>query len=165
MKESAQAALSYARARSSERGIPTGYFDARDVHVHVPEGAIPKDGPSAGITLATAMLSVFTDRAVSRSVAMTGEITLRGNVLPVGGVKEKVLAARRSGLKTLVLPYSNRKNLEEIPRALRRDLEFIFVRHIQEVFDVALLGGDVQTQSEGSVRTPAARKPVLEPTP
>jgi len=164
MKESAQAALSYARARSGELGIPTGYFDARDVHVHVPEGAIPKDGPSAGITIATAMLSVFTNRAVSRSVALTGEITLRGNVLPVGGIKEKVLAARRSGLKTLVLPYPNRKNLQEIPRALRRDLEFVFVRHVQEVFDVALLGGDARTQSEGSVRTPAARKPILEPT-
>jgi len=163
MKESAQAALSYARARSVELGIPTGFFEARDVHVHVPEGAIPKDGPSAGITMATAMLSAFTERPVSRSVTMTGEITLRGNVLPIGGVKEKVLAARRSGLKTVILPHTNRKNLEEIPRVLRRDLEFVFVRHIQEVFDAALLA---RQEPPAASRRPAARpKPVLEPSP
>jgi ATP-dependent Lon protease len=140
MKESAQAALSYARTRAAELGIPAGYFESRDVHIHVPEGAIPKDGPSAGITMATAMLSAFTDRQVSRNVAMTGEITLRGNVLPVGGIKEKVLAARRSGLTTVVLPNSNRKNIEEIHRSLRRDLKFVFVRDVQEVFDVSLVG-------------------------
>jgi ATP-dependent Lon protease len=140
MKESAQAALSYARTRAAALGIPSGYFESRDVHIHVPEGAIPKDGPSAGITMATAMLSAFTDRPVSRDVAMTGEITLRGNVLPVGGIKEKVLAARRSGLATVVLPNSNRKNIEEIHRSLRRDLKFVFVRDVQEVFDVSLIG-------------------------
>jgi ATP-dependent Lon protease len=140
MKESAQAALSYARTRAAELGIPPGYFDSRDVHIHVPEGAIPKDGPSAGITMATAMLSAFTEREVSRKVAMTGEITLRGNVLPVGGIKEKVLAARRSGLRTVVLPNSNRKNIEEIPRSLRRDLEFVFVDDVKEVFDASLVG-------------------------
>ncbi len=138
MKESARAALSYARARAAELGIPDGYFDGRDVHVHVPEGAIPKDGPSAGVTMATAMLSTFTERAIRSKVAMTGEITLRGNVLPVGGIKEKVLAARRSGIQTLVLPIGNRKNLEELPRGMRRDLEFVFVRHILEVFEAAL---------------------------
>jgi ATP-dependent Lon protease len=138
MKESAQAALSYARTRAEELDIPPGYFEGRDVHVHVPEGAIPKDGPSAGITMATAMLSVFTGRAIRSKVAMTGEITLRGNVLAVGGIKEKVLAARRSGYRTLVLPESNRKNLEDIPKPLRRDLRFIFVKHVAEVFDVAL---------------------------
>ncbi len=140
MKESAQAALSYARTRAAELGIPAGYFESRDVHIHVPEGAIPKDGPSAGITMATAMLSAFTDRRVSRDVAMTGEITLRGSVLPVGGIKEKVLAARRSGLTTVVLPSSNRKNIEEIHRSLRRDLKFVFVRDVREVFDVSLVG-------------------------
>jgi len=138
MKESAQAALSFARSRSDELDIPRGYFEDRDVHVHVPEGAIPKDGPSAGITMATAMLSAFTLRPIRSKVAMTGEITLRGNVLPVGGIKEKVLAARRSGIHTLILPEANRKNLEEIPRSLRRDLTFIFVKDIREVFAAAL---------------------------
>jgi ATP-dependent Lon protease len=139
MKESAQAALSYARARASELGIEEDYFSARDVHVHVPEGAIPKDGPSAGITMATAMLSAFTDRRVRRDVAMTGEITLRGNVLPVGGVKEKVLAARRSGIRTVILAEANRKNLEEVARSLRKNMRFVFVRDVREVFDAALL--------------------------
>ena len=138
MKESAQAALSYARTRAEDLNIPAGYFEDRDVHVHVPEGAIPKDGPSAGITMATAMLSAFTNRPIRSKVAMTGEITLRGNVLPVGGIKEKVLAARRCGFRTLVLPEANRKNLEDIPKTLRRDLTFIFVKHVAEVFDAAL---------------------------
>jgi ATP-dependent Lon protease len=138
MKESAQAALSYARARGARLGIADSFFEERDVHVHVPEGAIPKDGPSAGITMATAMLSAFTDRPVAREIAMTGEITLRGNVLPVGGIKEKVLAARRSGITTVVLPEVNRKNLDDIPPGLRKDLRFVFVKDIQEVFAVAL---------------------------
>ena len=138
MKESAQAALSYARAGAADLGIPDGYFESRDVHVHVPEGAIPKDGPSAGITMAVAMLSAFTSRPIRSRVAMTGEITLRGNVLPVGGVKEKVLAAHRHGVRTLILPHGNAKSLDEIPRTLRRDLRFEFVRHIREVFEIAL---------------------------
>jgi len=139
MKESAQAALSYARARADDLGIAKGFFDKHDLHIHVPEGAIPKDGPSAGITLATAMLSVFTGIAIRSTVAMTGEITLRGNVLPVGGIKEKVLAARRSGIKTIILPEACRKMLTEIPKGLRRELEFVFVRHIQDVFDAAFV--------------------------
>jgi ATP-dependent Lon protease len=152
MKESAQAALSYARTRAADLGIPDGYFDSRDVHVHVPEGAIPKDGPSAGITMAAAMLSAFTERPVRREVAMTGEITLRGNVLPIGGVKEKVLAARRSGIRTVVLPEANRKNLEEVPRSLRKDLRFVFVRDVQEVFASALL-------APGETRAVVRRRP------
>jgi ATP-dependent Lon protease len=139
MRESAHAALSYARTRAKEFGIPTDFFESRDVHVHVPEGAIPKDGPSAGITMATAMLSALTERAVRRDVAMTGEITLRGNVLPIGGIKEKVLAARRSGIRTIILPEANRKNLEDVPGSLRRDVEFLFVRDVREVFEAALL--------------------------
>jgi ATP-dependent Lon protease len=139
MRESAQAALSFARAHAAELGIGEDYFETRDIHVHVPEGAIPKDGPSAGITMATAMLSAFTERAVRRDVAMTGEITLRGNVLPIGGIKEKVLAARRSGIRTIILPEANRKNLEEVPRGLRKDLRFVFVRDVREVFAAALL--------------------------
>ena len=142
MKESAQAALSFARSNAAQLGIPRGYFDERDIHIHVPEGAIPKDGPSAGITIATAMLSAFTERPVRRDVAMTGEITLRGNVLPVGGIKEKVLAARRSGITRLVLPDANRKNLDDIPKAIRREIEFFFVKNVSEVFEIALVGGD-----------------------
>jgi ATP-dependent Lon protease len=138
MKESAHAALSYARGRARDLGIAEGFFEDRDVHVHVPEGAIPKDGPSAGVTMAAAMLSAFTDRPVRRDVAMTGEITLRGNVLPVGGVKEKVLAARRSGIRTVILPEANRRNLDDIPKSLRRDMQFVFVGDIREVFARAL---------------------------
>jgi ATP-dependent Lon protease len=162
MKESAQAALSYARARAAELGIAAGFFESRDIHIHVPEGAIPKDGPSAGITMATAMLSAFTDRLVSSGVAMTGEITLRGNVLPVGGIKEKVLAARRSGIKTILLPNANRKNIEEIPRLLRRDLDFVFVRHIQDVFDAALIEANPEPERRES-RSPA-KEPALQST-
>jgi ATP-dependent Lon protease len=134
MKESAQAALSFARAHAQEIGLDEGYFEDRDIHIHVPEGAIPKDGPSAGITIAAAMVSAFIERPLRRDLAMTGEITLRGNVLPVGGIKEKVLAARRSGVTTILLPEANRKNLEEIPKSLRKDLTLIFVADVREVF-------------------------------
>jgi len=140
MKESAQAALSYARSRATALGIPPDdFFGRNDIHVHVPEGAIPKDGPSAGITMATAMLSAFTGRKVRRDVAMTGEITLRGNVLPVGGIKEKVLAARRAHVRKVILPAANSRNLDDIQPALRRDLEFVFVNTVADVFDQALL--------------------------
>ncbi|ANM28652.1 hypothetical protein ABI59_02030 [Acidobacteria bacterium Mor1] len=149
MKESAHAALTYARARASELGIPEGFFEQNDIHVHVPEGAIPKDGPSAGITIASAMLSVFTNRTLRRDVAMTGEITLRGNVLPIGGVKEKVLAARRSGYSRVILPEGNRKNLEDIPKTLRRDVEFDFVSHVRDVFRIAL-GGEAGGAEPGT---------------
>ena len=137
MKESAQAALSFARAHAAELGLGADYFEERDIHIHVPEGAIPKDGPSAGITIAAAMVSAFIDRPLRRDLAMTGEITLRGNVLPVGGVKEKVLAARRSGITTILLPEANRKNLEEIPKSLRKDLDLQFVSDVREVFRLA----------------------------
>src|SRR5262249_27857979 len=114
--------------------------EAHDVHVHVPEGAIPKDGPSAGVTMATAMISAFTNRAIRRDLAMTGEITLRGNVLPVGGIREKVLAARRTGIRTIVLPESNRKTLVgEAPRALRRAVRFVFAHAVRVVFTAPLL--------------------------
>jgi ATP-dependent Lon protease len=152
MKESARAAMSYARSRASDLGIPEGYFDSRDVHIHVPEGAIPKDGPSAGITIATAMLSCFTGKAVRRDVAMTGEITLRGNVLPVGGIKEKVLSAKQYGLRTVILPHANRKYLEEIPRSARRDMEFILVKDVREVFETTLL-------EQAPVQAPVRPKP------
>jgi ATP-dependent Lon protease len=136
MKESAQAALSFARAHAADLGLPASYFEDRDLHIHVPEGAIPKDGPSAGITIAAAMVSAFLERPLRRDLAMTGEITLRGNVLPVGGIKEKVLAARRSGITTILLPEANRKNLGEIPKSLLRDVTLEFVGDIREVFRI-----------------------------
>ena len=150
MKESARAALSYARARARELEIPAGYFEERDVHIHVPEGAIPKDGPSAGITMATALLSAFTERPIRSKVAMTGEITLRGNVLPVGGIKEKLLAAHRSGIDTVLLPDGNRKNLHDIPRSLKRELKLVFVKHVSEVFAAALAGPPPRREKGGS---------------
>ena len=140
MQESAQAALSYTRAHVHELGIDHVDFDKVDVHVHVPEGAIPKDGPSAGITIATAMISALTHRPVHREVAMTGEITLRGRVLPIGGLREKVLAAYRAGLKTLLLPKRNKKDLVDVPRKVQRGLNFVFVERMDEVVSAALVG-------------------------
>jgi ATP-dependent Lon protease len=138
MKESAHAALSYARSKAKELGIAEDFFQDRDIHIHVPEGAIPKDGPSAGITMATAMISLFTGRPVKKNVAMTGEITLRGNVLPVGGLKEKVLAARRAKIKTVIIPALNTKDLDELPKDLARDLKIIPVEEVKEVLQLAL---------------------------
>jgi len=139
MKESAQAGLSYARAHSRELGISSQTFSQNDFHIHIPEGATPKDGPSAGITIATSLISVCTDLKVRRDVAMTGEITLRGNILPVGGVKEKVLAAQRAGVKKMVLPLANKKDLIDLPRKVIRDMEFIFIEEINEIFKHALV--------------------------
>jgi ATP-dependent Lon protease len=139
MKESAQAALSFARTRARQYGIREDFFGAHDLHIHVPEGAIPKDGPSAGITMATAMLSVFTNRPVRRSLAMTGEITLRGNVLPIGGLKEKILAARRAGITTVVCPKLNKKELDEVPALLRRGIEVHLVDDVDQVLRLALI--------------------------
>jgi len=139
MKESAQAALSFARSRARIYGIREDFFATHDLHVHVPEGAIPKDGPSAGITMATSMLSIFTGRPVKRSVAMTGEITLRGNVLPIGGLKEKILAARRAGIETIVCPKLNQKELDEVPAQLKRSMQFHLVDEVDEVLKIALI--------------------------
>ena len=139
MKESAHAALSYARAHAKELGIDPKLFSQNDIHIHIPEGAIPKDGPSAGITMATALISVCTDTKVRWDTAMTGEITLRGNVLPIGGVKEKVLAAQRAGLPRLILPAANRKDLIDIPKNVKKEMEFIFVEEIKEVLQAALV--------------------------
>ncbi len=139
MKESAQAALSYARAHAEEYGIDPNFFSDHDFHIHIPEGAIPKDGPSAGVTMATAMLSVCTNTKVKRDVAMTGEITLRGNVLPIGGVKEKVLAAQRAGIRNIILPAPNKKDLIDIPQKIKREMDFIFVEEIKDVFEHALV--------------------------
>jgi ATP-dependent Lon protease len=138
MQESAHAAFSYAKARSAQLGIPDEVLDNYDIHIHLPEGAIPKDGPSAGITMATAMVSVLAQRPVRKDVAMTGEITLRGNVLPIGGVKEKLLAARRAKIKTVILPTPNRRDLEDLPQEVLDDLQFVFVDNVLEVFQTAL---------------------------
>lgn len=138
MKESAQAGFSYIRSRAETLGIDPDFHEKCDVHIHVPEGAIPKDGPSAGIAMATALISALTHKAVRRDVAMTGEITLRGRVLPIGGLKEKVLAAHRSGIRTVVLPAENVKDTEEIPDNIKRDMSFVAVEHMDEALSVAL---------------------------
>jgi ATP-dependent Lon protease len=138
MRESAQAALSYVRAHARDYGIPERFFDQSDIHIHVPAGAVPKDGPSAGITIVTALVSLLTDRPVRPDVGMTGEITLRGKVLPVGGIKEKALAAHRVGLRTVILPKRNEKDLEDIPEDVRQALQFVLVETIDEALQVAL---------------------------
>jgi ATP-dependent Lon protease len=138
MRESAQAALSYARSRSAELHIPLEVFEKNDIHVHVPAGAVPKEGPSAGITIATALISALTRRPISRQVAMTGEITLRGRVLPVGGLKEKILAAHRAGIKTFVLPKRNEKDLGDVPPAVLKELRFVFAGDMADVLRAAL---------------------------
>ncbi|MBI3485405.1 endopeptidase La [Candidatus Daviesbacteria bacterium] len=139
MKESAQAAMSYVRANWSTLNLPEKFFQKVDVHIHVPEGAVPKDGPSAGIPLTTAIISAFTKIPVRKDVAMTGEITLRGRVLEIGGLKEKVLAAHRAGVSTVIAPENNRKDLEDIPEFIRKDLRFVFVKHMDDVLKVALV--------------------------
>lgn len=138
MKESAQAGYTFIRSRVQSLGIEENFNEMYDVHIHIPEGAIPKDGPSAGITMATALASALTNRKVRREVAMTGEITLRGRVLPVGGIKEKVLAAHRAGSRVIILPAENKKDLEDIPNNIKKDLEFFLVEHMDQVLEVAL---------------------------
>jgi ATP-dependent Lon protease len=139
MRESAEAALSYVRGRAERYGLDAAAFEKLDLHVHVPGGAIPKDGPSAGITLATALLSALTGRLVRDDVAMTGELSLRGKVLPVGGIKEKVLGAHRAGIRTVVLPRANMADLEELPAEVRDALRFVPVEAVDEAWEAALL--------------------------
>ena len=138
MKESAEAALSYIRSKAGSLGIAEDFFDKYDLHIHIPAGSIPKDGPSAGVTIAASLVSLLMDKSVRPDVAMSGEITLRGKVLPIGGIKEKVLAAKRAGIKTVILPYKNKKDLDELPEAVKNELEFRFVDTIDEVWQVAL---------------------------
>ena len=140
MKESARAAISYLRAHAEKYGIQETDFEEKDIHIHIPEGATPKDGPSAGITMATAILSAFTGKPVRRDVAMTGEITLRGKVLPIGGLKEKALAANRIGIRDVIIPEENKKDVEEIPETVRKNLNFICVSNVDEVFSAAVAG-------------------------
>jgi len=138
MKESAQAALSYIRSKAHELHIPDDFFEKYDIHIHVPAGATPKDGPSAGVTMLTALASLLRERPVRSDVSMTGEITLRGMVLPVGGIKEKVLGAKRAGITTIILPEWNRKDVEDMPEEAREGLSFSFVRKMDEVLEIAL---------------------------
>ena len=140
MKESAQTAVSVVRRIGEQYGIDPDFHKNCDIHIHFPEGAVPKDGPSAGITMATAILSAFTGRAVRRDVAMTGEITLRGKVLPIGGLKEKALAANRIGIRDIIIPEENKKDMEEIPENVRKNINFICVSDIDQVFARAVTG-------------------------
>jgi ATP-dependent Lon protease len=141
MKESAQTALSYVRSLTTKLNLDAEYFEQHDLHIHVPEGAVPKDGPSAGITIATAIVSAITNQAVKREVGMTGEITLRGRVLPIGGLKEKSLSAHRAGLTTIIVPKDNEKDIDDIPEAIRKQLTFKLVSQAEQVLDIALDGG------------------------
>ena len=148
MQESAQAALSYVRSRAKLLGLPENFFENTDIHLHVPAGSQPKDGPSAGVAMAVALVSLISGRPVRADVAMTGEITLRGQVLPVGGVKEKVLAAHRLGLKTVYLPTRNEVDLDDLPEDVRKDIQFIFVDKIEDVLVTALEAVDTPELQE-----------------
>ncbi len=149
MRESAQAGYSYIRSRADVLKIPSSFYEKTDVHIHIPEGAIPKDGPSAGISMATALASALTGRPVRKDVAMTGEITLRGRVLPIGGLKEKSLAAHRAGIKTVIIPEENHKDLEEIPETVRNEMKFVEVSHMDEVLAIALTEKSVYEETNG----------------
>jgi ATP-dependent Lon protease len=138
MQESAQAAMSYLRSRSHGMGLPRDFYRHLDIHLHVPEGAIPKDGPSAGITIATSIISALTSIPVRADVAMTGEITVRGRVLPIGGLKEKLMAAHRYGIREAILPADNEKDLPDIPEVVRNDMKLHFVKSMDEVLKIAL---------------------------
>src|SRR6476620_8277727 len=164
MKESAQAALTYARAHAEEQGIPPDYFETHDIRSRVPSGAIPKDGPSAGITITTAIISVLTGKPIKRNVAMTGEVTLRGDVLPIGGVKEKVLAARAAKINTVILPKLNERDLVDVPEPIKRDMQFYFVEHVEDVLTVALLPKSAAEQKT-TERQGRESRPLAEPEP
>ncbi len=158
MQESARAALTYTRSQAEALNIDTELFEKTDIHIHVPEGAVPKDGPSAGVSLATAIISAFTDRPIYRDVSMTGETTLRGRVLPVGGIREKALAARRAGIKKFILPKKNERDLENIPERLREDLEFVLVEKVSEVMAAAM------HPAKSAVKKRPSRQPSPIPT-
>ncbi len=156
MKESAQTALTYVRSVvSREYGVEEAYFETHDLHIHIPEGAVPKDGPSAGITMATAMLSAVTGRAVAARVAMTGEITLRGHVLMIGGLKEKLLAARMARIRKVLVPEKNRPDVEELPREITKGMEIVYVKEMDEVLREALVPGEEAEKRPGRKRKAA----------
>jgi ATP-dependent Lon protease len=138
MQESARAALSYVRSRADSLNIPSEFFDKFDIHMHIPSGAQPKDGPSAGVAMATSLVSLISGRKVKPQIGMTGEITLRGQVLAIGGVKEKVLAAHRNGLTTVILPKRNEQDVDDVPDEIRQSMKFIFAESVEDVIDAAL---------------------------
>jgi ATP-dependent Lon protease len=169
MKESAQAALTYARARAAILGLPEGFHETNDLHVHLPAGGIPKDGPSAGVTMATALISALTGRLVRSDVALTGEITLRGRVLPVGGVKEKALAAHRAGIAVMVLPRRNLKDLDELAPYVRERMTFTPVETMDEVLEIALAptttAVSAPRRNKSAAAESVARVPITSTTP
>ena len=152
MKESAITALTFLKAHSQTLQIDSRVFDKWDIHIHVPAGAVPKDGPSAGVTMLTSLASLFTQRKVKPNLAMTGEITLRGKVLPIGGVKEKLLAAKRAGITDIILCEANRKDVEDIEANYLKDLKFHFVKNMIEVLDIALLKEKVQDEIDLTIK-------------
>ncbi len=158
MKESSQAAYSYVRSKSKELGIEPETIEKSDIHLHIPEGATPKDGPSAGVTMATALASLFTNRRVKDNIAMTGEITLRGRVLPVGGIKEKVLAAHRAGLDTVILPNRNERDLDDLPEEIRKDLKFVLAERVEDVWNAALEAKPIPAEMNGHGNHEAERQ-------
>jgi len=166
MKESAQAALSWVRNKAKDYGIPEDFYTKSDIHLHIPAGATPKDGPSAGVTMATALVSLLTGRPVRKNVGMTGEITLRGQVLPIGGVKEKVLAANRFGLTTVILPKRNEGDLDDLPDNVRKKMNFVFVERVEEVIEAALTDGKAESTvpQNGQEEAPAAKSPASPAT-
>ena len=163
MQESAQAAFSYTRSCAHLYSINDEIFENTDIHIHIPEGAVPKDGPSAGAAIATALVSSFTNRPIRRDLGLTGEITLRGRILAVGGIREKALAARRAGIKTFMLPSKNVNDLEDIPKKLRQDLEFVQVNRMHEVLEIALLPPAPKTAKRKRAKPAALPAPVVPP--
>ena len=158
MQESARAALSYVRSRADGLGLAPGFFEKNDIHMHIPAGATPKDGPSAGVAMATALVSLISGRKVRPEVGMTGEITLRGRVLPIGGVKQKVLAAQRAGLRTVILPKRNEFDLEDIPEEIRQSMKFVLAETVDDVLAAALEAGKAAGPAGSNGRVPAGRK-------
>jgi len=158
MQESARAALSYVRSRADSLNIPSDFFNKFDIHMHIPSGAQPKDGPSAGVTMATSLVSLISGRKVKPQIGMTGEITLRGQVLAIGGVKEKVLAAHRNGLTTVILPKRNEQDIDDVPEEIRNSMKFIFAESVEDVIDAALeKAKPLKKQAAG--KSPAKKQP------